>query len=118
MRGEETRDLGERLFSLWRIRFEKVLGVGHTLEYLQYGINTSLVKFPVSEHSVTEEQVACTAGKDCRRKAVKVAVDRREWRVPQVMPVGIKLRRTGQVAVVTHQDVVQPLIRLVGVAGV
>jgi hypothetical protein len=39
-------------------------------------------------------------------------------RVPQVMPVGIKLRRTGQVAVVTHQDVVQPLIRLVGVAGV
>jgi hypothetical protein len=72
---EEARDLTKRLFGLWGIRVEQVLRVGHALEDLQNSFDTSLAQLAVSQHGIAEEQIACAAGQDGRREAVKPAAD-------------------------------------------
>src|SRR6516225_2385051 len=81
---EEPCDFGKGLLGLGRVSVEQILRVRHALVDLQLRLDAGLAQLAMRQHRQAQEQVARSAGQDRRRKAVKIAVDRRQLRILQI----------------------------------
>src|SRR5262245_35191801 len=103
---EEARDFGEDFLRLRHKRIETVLGVGHPLEYLQVGLHSRAAQLAMRQNGQAQKQVARAAGENRRRETGKVAVDGRDLRIFQIVPVSVKLCSMPPDAVIADEDVV------------
>src|SRR5258706_7230138 len=99
---EETRDVGKGFPGLRRVHVEAVLRVRLALIDVELGGDAGTPQLAMRAHRVGEEEVARAAGQDGRRKAVEIAVDRRQDRVPHVVAGGIELGGAAKPAVPAH----------------
>lgn len=68
-----------------------------------FGLHSRAAQLAVGEHAQAKKKIARSARENRRREAGEVAVDRRELRILQIMPVGVKLGRMPQIAIVADQ---------------
>ncbi len=66
---------------------------------------------------VAQQQIAGAGGQDGGREPVHVAIDRRDQRILEVMPVGVDHGGGVAEAVARHENVVDLLVRIEAVAG-
>src|SRR5450631_854197 len=95
---EEPRNVGEGLAGLRRIDVELVLGMRLPLIDIEIGNDTGAAQFAMGANRIAEKQVAGAGGQDGGRKALEVAIDRRDVGILQALAVGIKFGRAAEPA--------------------
>src|SRR5215469_14654241 len=114
---EELRELGEMLLRLGAEGIGVVLRVRLALEDDELRVDAGSAQLAVDAHGIAQKEVARPRCQDRRREALKVAIDRRELWVLEIVARGIELRGIAEPAVVSNEDVLDHLVGEEGVAG-
>src|SRR5438132_11102641 len=114
---EESSDFLERVLGVRRGIVAVILRVRLAFEDLQHGFYARLAELAMHAYGVAQQEVARAAGQYGGRKALYVAIDRREKRILQVVAVRIHLRSCVAEAVGRHEYIVEHGIGDEGVAN-
>ena len=89
---EELGELGEMLLGLGAEGVGVVLRVRLALEDDERRLDAGGTQLAVDAHGVAQEEIARARSEGGRRKALKVAIDRRELWVAEIVTSGVELR--------------------------